>query len=74
MTRDVLISRCCTSIVEAYRRIYEMSFGDGPWRLWRNTQASLAAEGQLSEDHGTVMANRRNRSMANSCGHGFNVT
>jgi hypothetical protein len=55
-------------------RIYEMSFGDGLWKLWRNTpDFSQRFEGRLSEDHDTVMAHWEKSLDGESWEHDFNV-
>ncbi len=55
-------------------RIYEMSFGDGLWKLWRNTtDFSQRFEGRLSADHDTVTARWEKSSDGDSWEHDFNV-
>jgi hypothetical protein len=52
-----------------------MSFGDGLWRMWRNTpDFSQRFEGQLSENHDIIKAHWEKALDGETWEHDFNVT
>ena len=56
-------------------RVYEMSFSDGTWKMWRNSpDFSQRFEGKLSEDRNTITAHWQNSSDGMSWEHDFDVT
>ena len=56
-------------------RVYEMSFSDGTWRMWRNSPGfSQRFEGKLSEDGNTITAHWQNSNDGSTWEHDFDVT
>ena len=56
-------------------RVYEMSFSDGTWKMWRNSpDFSQRFEGKLSEDGNTITAHWQNSSDGSTWEHDFDVT
>jgi hypothetical protein len=56
-------------------RVYEMSFSDGTWKMWRNSpDFSQRFEGKVSEDGNTITAHWQNSSDGTTWEHDFDVT
>ena len=56
-------------------RVYEMSFSDGIWRMWRNSaDFSQRFEGQLSDDGNSITARWEKSSNGSTWEHDFDVT
>ena len=56
-------------------RVYEMSFSDGIWKMWRNSPGfSQRFEGNFSEDGNTITARWENSSDGSTWEHDFDVT
>ena len=56
-------------------RVYEMSFSDGIWKMWRNSpDFSQRFEGKFSEDGDTITARWENSSDGSTWEHDFDVT
>jgi hypothetical protein len=56
-------------------RVYEMSFSDGTWKMWRNSpDFSQRFEGKLSEDGNTITAHWQKSSDGSTWEHDFDVT
>lgn len=55
-------------------RVYEMSFSDGLWKMWRNAPGfSQRFEGKFSEDGNTITARWQNSSDGTTWEHDFDV-
>lgn len=56
-------------------RVYEMSFLDGTWKIWRNSLGfSQRFEGKLSDDGKIITASWEKSSNGSNWEHDFNVT
>ncbi len=56
-------------------RVYEMSFSDGTWKMWRNTKDfSQRFEGQISEDGNSIRAHWEKSTGGSLWEHDFDVT
>ncbi len=56
-------------------RIYQMSFSDETWRLWRNNPTfSQRFEGRVSQDRKTISSHWEKSSDGSSWEHDFDVT
>jgi len=56
-------------------RVYEMSFSDGIWRMWRNSpDFSQRFEGKPSKDGNTITAHWEKSSNGSTWEHDFDVT
>lgn len=56
-------------------RVYEMSYLDGTWKMWRNSpDFSQRFEGKVSEDGNTITAHWENSSNGSTWEHDFDVT
>ena len=56
-------------------RVYEMSFSDGTWKMWRNAPGfSQRFEGKFSEDGKVITAEWQNSSDGSTWEHDFDVT
>ena len=56
-------------------RVYEMSFSDGLWKMWRNAPGfSQRFEGKFSEDGNIITAHWQNSSDGSTWEHDFDVT
>jgi Protein of unknown function (DUF1579) len=59
----------------AVSRVYEMSFSEGIWKMWRNApDFSQRFEGKFSEDGNTITAHWENSSDGSTWEHDFDVT
>lgn len=56
-------------------RVYEMSFSDGTWKMWRNSpDFSQRFEGKFSDDGNTITARWEKSSNGSTWEHDFDVT
>jgi len=56
-------------------RVYEMSFSDGTWKIWRNSPGfSQRFEGKFSEDGNSITAYWEKSSDGSTWEHDFDVT
>ena len=56
-------------------RVYEMSFSNGAWKMWRNSQSfSQRFEGKFSDDGNTITAHWQKSSNDSIWEHDFDVT
>jgi hypothetical protein len=56
-------------------RVYEMSFSDGAWKIWRNSPGySQRFEGKVSDDGNIITAYWEKSSDGSTWGHDFDVT
>lgn len=56
-------------------RVYEMSFSNGTWKMWRNSpDFSQRFEGQFSADRNTIKARWEKSSDGSTWEHDFDVT
>ena len=56
-------------------RVYEMSFSDGTWKMWRNSpDFSQRFEGKVSEDGNTIAAHWEKSEDGANWEHDFDVT
>ncbi len=56
-------------------RVYEMSFLDGTWKMWRNSpDFSQRFEGKVSDDGNTITAHWEKSSNGSTWEHDFDVT
>jgi hypothetical protein len=56
-------------------RVYEMSFSNGVWRIWRNSPGfSQRFEGKFSEDASTISARWEKSNDGSTWEHDFDVT
>jgi len=56
-------------------RVYEMSFSDGTWKMWRNSPGfSQRFEGKFSHDRNTIAAHWEKSSNGSTWEHDFDVT
>ena len=56
-------------------RVYEMSFSEGIWKLWRNSPGfSQRFEGKISEDGNRITASWENSSDGSTWKHDFDIT
>ena len=56
-------------------RVYEMSFSNGAWKMWRNSQSfSQRFEGKFSDDGNTITAYWEKSSNGSIWEHDFDVT
>jgi hypothetical protein len=55
-------------------RVYEMSFSDGAWKMWRNSPGfSQRFEGKFSKDGNTITARWEKSSDGSTWEHDFDV-
>ena len=56
-------------------RVYEMSFSDGTWKMWRNSpDFSQRFEGKVRDDGNTITAHWEKSTNGSSWEHDFDVT
>lgn len=75
--RDESTSNCTVLYYDTRRvsRVYEMSFSDGVWKIWRNSPGfSQRFEGKFSEDGNTILAYWEKSSDGSTWEHDFDVT
>ena len=60
---------------QSVSRIYEMSFSESEWKMWRNSpNFSQRYEGQISKDGNTIAARWEKSSDGTTWEHDFNIT
>ncbi len=77
ISRDASISTYIVLYYDARKvsRVYEMSFSEGTWKMWRNSSDfSQRFEGKLSDDGNIITAHWDKSSDSSTWEHDFDVT
>jgi hypothetical protein len=77
ISRDESISNYLVLYYDSRKvsRVYEMSFSDDTWKMWRNSpDFSQRFEGKVSQDRNTITAHWEKSSDGSTWEHDFDVT